>query len=263
MKEPNTFEKVWLEFCNKMRQDKLRKSDFMDETQLFLYPLLCGRDAGQRREKFLSSPYEVFGNGTKWSVLLHCPDDDYRFDFLFLENGWKLSFIECVTLPISDISTLPYENFKALPPEKEIDIRSEKEISRLVFFYNQFKMLIGQQKALEMFYDGAGESLGARSWVPFYSDRLACIAYFAWLQNRIYGEQVEILKFDEESCRLRFRRHIWRKMYVTTGHMQKMIDYEEYVNLFESIWRNRALECGWTLQFIYQDEDTDLVFTKS
>lgn len=260
MKDMNAFEKVWTEFCNKMRQDKLCESDFMSETRLFLLPLLCGKDASGRREKFLSSPYEVFDNGTKWSVMLHCPDDDYRFDFLLIEKDWKLSFIECITLPVSDISDLPYTDFRALP-EKETDIRNEKEITKQVFLYNEFKNLIGQQKAVEMFYDGAGECLCARSWVPFYNDRLACIAYFAWIQNRIYGEQVEIVKFDEQCCCLRFRRHIWRKMYLITGHIQKMIDYEEYINLFEAIWQNRASECGWTLQFIYQDEDTELVFT--
>lgn len=262
MKNIDAFEKIWIEFCNKMRQGKLCENDFVDETRLFLFPLLCGTNASQRRERFLESPYEVFGNGTKWSVLLHCSDDDYRFDFLLIEKQWKLSFIECITLPISDISDLPYVDFKTLP-EKETDIRCEKEISKQIFLYNQFKKLIGQQKAMEMFYDGAGEALCARSWVPFYSDQLTYIAYFAWMQNRIYGEKVEIVKFDEQSCCLRFCQHLWRKMYIITTHLQKMINYEEYISLFESIWRNRASECGWSLQFIYHGEDTELVFSKS
>lgn len=261
MKDFDAFEEFWLEFCSKMRQDKLCASDFADETQLFLCSILCGTAASQRREKFLASPYEVFGNDTKWSVLIHCPDDDYRFDFLLIEKKWKLSFIECITLPVFDITALPYVDFKALQ-EKEIEIRSEQEISKLVFLYNQFKNLVGQQKAMEMFYDGAGEFLCARSWVPFYNDRLSYIAYAAWMQNRIYGEQVEIIKFDEQCSCLRFHRHIWRRMYQMTGHIQKMIDYEEYMNLFESIWKNRASESGWRLQFNYIDDDTELVFTK-
>lgn len=252
---------MWLEFCDKMRQDKLCDSDFTDEMRVLLRSVLCGPDAGQRRQKFLSSPYEIYKNDTKYSVILHCPDDDYRFDFSLSESKWQLSFIECITLPVHDISVLPYTDFKVLP-KKEAEIRGEKEISKLIFFYNQFKKLVGRQKAIEMFHDGAGEFLCAKSWVPFFDDRLSYIAYAAWMENRICGEDVEIVRFDEQCCRLRFRRHIWRKMYMMTGHIQTMIDYEEYMSIFESIWKNRASESGWTLQFNYYDEDTELLFTK-
>ena len=253
-------EYVWKEFCIKMKQDSLCDSDFADDMRLLLRPLLCGPGAAQRREKFLSSLYEIYESNAKCSVLLHCPDDDYRFDFSIIQDEWRLLFIECITLPVHDIAVLPYTDFKALP-EKEAEIRREKEISRLIYFYNQFKKLLGQQKAIEMFYDGAGEVLGARSWVPFFDGPRSYIAYAAWMENRIYGEHVELLEFNEKCCRLRFHGHLWRKIYQMTGHIENMIHYEEYMNIFESIWKNRASESGWTLQFIYHNEDTELVFT--
>lgn len=256
------FEYVWNEFCDKMRQDRLCDSDFADDMRVLLRSMLCGFGAVQRREKFLSSPYEIYESNAKCCVLLHCPDDDYRFDFSVINDEWRLQFIECITLPVHDIAVLPYVDFKALP-EKEVEIRAEKEVSRLIYFYNQFKKLLGKQKAMEMFYDGAGEVLGARSWVPFFDEPRSYIAYAAWMQNRIYGEHVELLEFDEKCCRLRFRGHLWRKIYQMTGHIANMIDYEEYIDIFESIWKNRASESGWTVRFIYHEEDTELVFMNS
>lgn len=255
------FEYVWKEFCVKMKQDSLCDRDFSDEMRQYLAPMLCGSSAVRRREKFLNSPYELYESNKTCSVLLHCPDDDYRFDFSVIQDTWKLLFIECITLPVNDISVLPYTEFKALP-QKEAEIRAEKEISKVIYFYNQFKKLLGRQKAIEMFYDGAGEVLGARSWVPFFEEARAYIAYAAWMENRIYGEQVEILEFHEQRCRLLFRGHLWRKIFLMAGHVQNMINYEEYIDIFESIWNHRASESGWTLQFNYDDDDTELIFTK-
>lgn len=253
------FEQVWTEFCLKMRHDKLEPEDFTAEMQPFLSALLCGSGAEKRREKFLSVPYEVLDGSAKQSVILHCTDDDYRLDFVQAGNTWKLSFIECITLPVADIVSLPYADFKELP-EKEGQIRMEKEISRLVFLYNRFKELQGKQRTLEMLCDGKGESLCAKSWVPFYSDSLSYIAYAAWMERRIHGEQVEIIRFDKKCSCLRFCRHFWRRMYTMTGHIREMIGYEEYMGIFEAIWRDRASENGWLLEINYYDEDTELIF---
>lgn len=255
------FEHIWIDFCNKMRADVLNDDDFADEMRIFLRSFLCGSDATQRRSKFLVSPYDIYETDTKCSVIVHCSDDDYRFDFSLVKNRWKLSFIECITLPVSDLSVVPYMAFRPLP-KKEAEIRREKEISKLIYFYNEFKKLVGRQKAMEMLFDGAGEFLGAKSWVPFFNERLSYIAYAAWMENCIYGEQIEIVNFSEQCCRLLFRNHIWRKMYAMTGHIQKMIDYEEYMDIFESIWMNRAFESGWELQVNYRGKDTELVFIK-
>lgn len=92
------------------------------------------------------------------SDVLHCADDDYRFDFLPDGMLWKLAFVECITLPVYDLNTFPYTEF-ALLDKKELHIRREK--------------------ALACVSDGKGEYICARSWVPFYSDGLSYIAYSA------------------------------------------------------------------------------------
>ena len=190
---------VWTDFCDKMSKDELRDCDFTNEMHKLLSPLLCGSATAQRRDKFLSSSFEIYENDSKISVLIHCTDDEYRFDFIQDEEKWKLAFIECITLPVSDINILPYKDFTELQ-DKEIAIRREKDISKTIFVYNKFKEILGQENAVKIFLDGQGEFICARSWVPFYSDGLSYIAYAAWTENRINGEKVIIERFDEEEC---------------------------------------------------------------
>jgi len=253
---------VWADFCDKMSKDELSSCDFTKEMQFFLSSLLCGSAAAQRRDKFLAAPFETYKSDSKISILVHCADDDYRFDFIQNKEKWELAFIECITLPISDIKTLPYIDFTELP-EKETEIRREKEISKTIFMYNKFKEILGQEEAIKVFLDGQGESICARSWVPFYRDNLSYIAYAAWMEKCINGEFVTIERFDEEECRLRLCQHTWRKLYAVTGHIQNMIEYSEYMHLFEEIWRDRAKASGWMLQFEYLQEDTILRFSRN
>ena len=122
---------VWADFCDKMRKDALCDGDFTKEMQPLLSHLLCGSHATQRRDKFIIAPFETYENDSKINIIVHCSDDDYRFDFVWSDAKWKLAFIECITLPISDIKTLPYMDFVELP-DRENAIRKEKEISKMI-----------------------------------------------------------------------------------------------------------------------------------
>lgn len=252
---------IWREFRDKLKRDTLTASDFTAEMRVYLQPLLCGEHAAQRRRKYLDSPYDIYEGVDKISVVSHCADDDYRFDFLSDRISWQLAFIECITLPVSDMNVFPYSGFRPLD-KKELQIRREKEISQLVHFYLKFRELAGREKALACFYDGQGEFLCARSWVPFYRDRLAYIAYCAWYECRINGENVEVKEFQEGRCEVVIHHHIWRNMYFIATHLGPLIDYSEYMELYEAIWRNRAACAGWNIEFVYTEEDTALIFNR-
>lgn len=195
------------------------------------------------------------------SVVLHCADDDYRFDFLLDGILWKLAFVECITLPVYDLNIFPYTEFAPLG-KKELHIRREKEISQFVYFYLKFKELVGKEKALAYVSDGKGEYICARSWVPFYSDRLSYIAYFAWYECRINGENVVIREFQENKCEVVIYSHIWRSMYFMVGHLKAVIEYSEYMELFEYVCKDRAASADWKISFVYTNESTVLVFNK-
>lgn len=252
---------IWDEFQEKLKYDTLTVSDFTTEMCAYLQPLLCGEHSASRRQKFLDAPYDVYVGVDRISVVSHCPDDDYRFDFFCDGNQWKIAFIECITLPVFDMDVVPYSKFMPLD-KKELHIRREKEITQLVYFYLKFKELVGREKALTMFYDGKGEYICARSWVPFYSDSLSYIAYSAWYECRINGENVVIEEFQESKCRVVIYNHIWRNIYFIVGHLKPVIEYSEYMELFESIWKDRAASAGWDIQFVYKEEYTSLIFNK-
>lgn len=259
--EQTKYMDIWNEFRNKLKDDTLTESDFAAEMRAFLQPLLCGERSASRRRKFLEAPYDVYENVRGISVILHCSDDDYRLDFSYDDVSWRLAFIECITLPVLGMEAVPYSKFVSLG-EKEAFIRREKEISRIVYFYLKFKELVGKEEALNMFRDGRGEHICARSWVPFYSEGLSYIAYSAWYESRINGETVVVQEFQENRCEVVLYNHIWRNVYFMARHLNSIIEYAEYMELFEFVWKDRAENAGWKINFVYKDEYTSLIFNR-
>lgn len=256
-----TIQQIWNEFLEKLRSDSLTENDFANDTKLFLLPFLTGPATQARRSKFLSSTVEFVDGEDKGIVILTCRDDEYRFDFIVTGDCWQLSFIECITLPVAGIGISPYSNFSPLP-EKEAWIRAERTVSQMVHFYCRLKKFFGTDEALSWFIDGAGEFLCAKSWVPFYTASKAFIAFCAWIESRVHGENVSIVNFTDSKCVMRFHQHLWFRVYHAASHIKTQITLTEYTGLFEYIWKDRALHAGWNITFTYSNDDTVLTFTK-
>lgn len=224
--------------------------------------LLIGPDARERRLRFADAPARFFDTPTRAVVQLSCPDVEYRFDFVRRAEaeGGRLDFVECITLPLAEI-TLPCTVFSPLP-DKEGAIRCERDASAMVRQYLRFKSLLGKEEAVRQFLDGDGELLAARSWVPFYSDGLALVAYLAWMENRLNGERTAITRFTKTRCELWFYGHLQRRIYALSGHLKQQIDADEYRELIEAVWRDRGPGWRLALECRYEEEDTALVFTQ-
>lgn len=256
-----TVKEIWHEFSIKLNNDTYKETDFHLDMRSFLLSFLTGKQSELRRKKFSSSPAEFFECETKKCVILHCPDDDYRFDFKEQNGAWQLCFIEGITLPVDKVFPIPYENFIPLP-EQESWIRAEREISKTVHFYCRLKELYGIVEALSWFNDGAGEFLCAKSWVPFYNGSKAFVIFSAWIEARIHGEDISVDVFTDTECRLRFKGHLWFKVYHGAGHIKTQLTLNEYTGLFKHIWMDRAYNAGWKIDFKYLNEDTILIFSK-
>jgi hypothetical protein len=254
-------QEIWESFCEKLKHDALTEADCAGDTGVMLLAWLKGSSTLPRRTKFITAPAQYFDAGPKAVVMLQCPDNDYRFDFIKTPDGAVLAFMECITLPVYEVIA-PCDSFTPLPAA-ENHIRREKEISKTVYYYSKFKELLGTKATVGIFLDGYGESVGARSWVPFYSDSMAFIVYAAWIENRINGEHVVLEAFHETRSVIRFKDHIWLSMYQMTGHLRIQISYDEYIGLFEAIWRDRAEKTGWAVDFAYEGADTVLIFVKA
>ena len=211
---------IWKSFCEKLRSDSLTADDFTEEMAPLFAGLLIGPNARERRLRFADAPARFFDTPTRAVVQLSCPDDEYRFDFVRRAEveGGRLAFVECITLPLAEI-TLPCTVFSPLP-DKEGAIRCERDASAMVRQYLRFKSLLGKEEAVRQFLDGDGELLAARSWVPFYSDGLALVAYLAWMENRLNGERTAITRFTETRCELWFYGHLQRRIYALSGHLE-------------------------------------------
>jgi hypothetical protein len=250
---------IWREFIEKLSLDSLKDSDFSDEMRPFFVSFLCGEAAYDRRKKFINSSAKMIDGEFRKSIILSCPDDEYRFDFEIIKDKWKLCFIEGITLPLSNISCFPYDSFIQLP-EKESWIKAERNISKIVYLFCKLRKLFNTDEALLWFNDGAGEFLCSRAWVPFYNDSKSFVLYSGWIENRINGEDVSIEIFSDEKCVMRFRNHLWFKVYHGSSHIKNQLSFDNYRKLFESIWQDRAINSGWHIVFDYNDDDTILTF---
>jgi len=253
---------IWNEFLGKLQADSFTENDFADDMKPFLSSFLTGTAAQFRRDKFINSPADIIDGEHKKIVILACPDGEYRFDFIINAGKWQLCFIECVTLPLANITDFPYNSFIPLA-EKEAWIYAERNISKTVHFFCKLKDIFGFDEALMWFNDGAGEFLCAKSWVPFYKESKAFILFCGWIETRINGENVSVDVFTDDKCALRFINHLWFRVYHAVSHIKIQLTLEEYKKLFEHIWTDRAMHAGWNVDFEYDGNDTILLFSNN
>jgi len=252
---------IWNEFLDKLRNDSFSENDFSSDMRTFLHSFLSGIAAQFRREKFANAPAEIIDGENKKIIILSCPDSNYRFDFITSNEKWQLCFIECITLPLSNINSFPHSSFIALP-DKEAWINAKKNISKTISFFCKLKNIFGFDEALLWFNDGAGEFLCSKSWVPFYEDAKAYILYSAWIENRINGENVSVEIFTEKKCTMHFINHLWFSIYHVASHIKTQITLDEHKKLFEHIWKDRAKHSGWDISFEYNNNATILTFSR-
>jgi hypothetical protein len=252
-------QQIWKEFIKKLQSDSLTEDDFTSDNKSFLMYYLIGDNREFRRDKIIDANVCFEMGETKHIVTANCDDGLYRFDFISNGSGWELCFIECITIPIKSIDKVPFNNFPVMT-EHEIWVRAEKTISRIVYLYNKLKECFDREKALEWFLDGAGEFIAAKSWIPFFEDKKAFIAYMAWCESRINGEITSIESFNNSKCIIRLKDHLWFKVYNCASHLKSLISEKEFKELFEYIWIDRGKQSGWSVDFEYIGMDTVIIF---
>ena len=61
-------------------------------------------------------------------------------------------------------------------------------------------------------------------------------------------------KFDNNEAVVRIKP-MYLQLYERTGHLQKQISFEDYRQIFETIWHDRASKAGWNLKITYKDDE--------
>ncbi len=121
----------------------------------------------------------------------------------------------------------------------------------------------GKAHALGMLRDGGGYFVGARTWVPFSSPHRAFILYLCWEQANLRGNGVTLIKLQDNEAIVRMNTQFFA-MYFTASHIKPRISIEDYKQILETIWQDRASNAGWHLDIQYSaDFEVTFHFTRN
>ncbi len=246
-------------FQRKILSNSLSQTDFADAS---LFLMFSNQAVAPLLQIIASCKDPVFEKGED-KFIYHIPmggEWEVRLDFLLEDNMYRLACMDGYTIPLKHVDQLPFHEYTPLPNRESI-MREEYRVSAMVRDYVRLVGMIGKRDALDWFKDGVGEKAGVPAWMPYFTRRKAFIAYTAWMQNRLYGEDVVITKFAEEQSELLFRNHSWLFLYHAAAHIKQIISYEDYLELFETIWRDRAFHTGLQMEIAYEGNDIRMSFS--
>ncbi|MCI0691655.1 hypothetical protein L0337_06555 [candidate division KSB1 bacterium] len=148
-------------------------------------------------EEWEASP-EIYRVNNQVHFLISLSFDNQKgmFCFSFLSEGknWYFQHLETITIRLDEISSLPTSKFPDLPEEQKAWMREEIRVSHQVRLFNLLAKEQGREFAFNWFKDGAGYSLAARTWVPFFPTAKAFILYLCWEQSNLLGNKVTLEK---------------------------------------------------------------------
>jgi len=262
-----TPEHVWTGFTRKLASGEFGEQDCepISGTCFGMF-ITEERHADWRRQicETPPPPYE-FGEDKLIFFMDEGTPQEVRFDFVQRGDRWLLYFVDGVTIPIRSIDHLPFSDF---PDPRTGESAThfglmEEHISFRLKVYQRVKEKEGKTEALSWLADGLGRRVGAAAWFPYFSPRKAFIVSTAWSERRMYRQHVVIEEFGDDRCVLLFRDHVWFKMYAAAAQIHARFDQEEYREIFEHIWRDRANHSGWDASFSYDGAETRVIFTQA
>jgi hypothetical protein len=249
---------VWKQFTEKLRSGEFGQDD-CKSINGFAFGLFLTEPAHSAfRESIISAaaPTWEWGENKLIVRINEGSPAEVRFDFVEDNGKWLLYMVDAVTIPIRAIHDLPFDEFPPFDPATEAFLRAENLISFQVHVYQRIAQEKGKEEALSWLRDGRGKRVAASAWMPYFSAPKAFTVFIAWYERRLMGEEVSISEFSDERCVLRFHNHLWFKLYNTATHLRRQIAPEDYRELFESVWQDRAKESGWQASFEYAGHDT-------
>lgn len=185
----------------------------------------------------------------------------YCFSIFVEDHEWYFQHLEAITIRLDKIGSLPTAEFPDLPEKQKNWMREEIRISKQVRLFNLLVEQKGKEFALNWFKDGNGYLVAARAWVPFFPPAKTFILYLCWEQSRLRGEEVTLEKLNEKEAIVKLiPTHFL--LYQRAGHLKGQISFEDYKNIFETIWQDRAEKAGWTLQVNYKEDKCTFYFKK-
>jgi len=178
---------------------------------------------------------------------------EYGFTFLVEGGTWSFRHLEAISIRLDLTGPLPTSTFPDVDEETKAHIREETHWSREIRIFNLLAEVKGKDFAFDFFKDGNGYFLAAKTWVPFVEPRKAFILYVCWEQANLKGNTVTLEKLDAGEALVRMSTYYFG-LYKASAHLAQQIPFEDYVRIFETIWKDRARAAGWSLEIEYGNE---------
>ncbi len=178
----------------------------------------------------------------------------YCFSFVGDANRWYFQHLESIFIRLDKLGRLPTSAFPDVSEEQKAWAREEIYWSFLVLnVYLPLSAERGKESVLNLFKDGGGYFVGARTWVPFTAPHKAFVLYLCWEQSKLRGNHVTLERLDDNEAVVRLKTKFY-DLYFTAAHLKTVIPLEDYKKIFETIWQDRAVNAGWRLDIHYSPE---------
>jgi hypothetical protein len=252
--------RIWKEFVLALKKENISPDRMRPYYEEFKEPLL--RFLKEMREKATWSEWEAVpevhrvGNQVHFLIPLTFDGRTGNYCFTLISQGdqWFFQHLEAINIRMDKIGALPASTFPDVPEETKAQIREETHWSREIHVFNFIAKEKGKPAAFDFFRDGNGYFLTAKVWVPFVEPRRAFILYLCWEQANLTGNKVTLEKLEDSEARVRMQTYYFG-LYKAAAHLSQQISFEDYKQIFETIWQDRARAAGWDLVIEYNDSE--------
>lgn len=174
----------------------------------------------------------------------------------FIKEGrrWYYGHMEGIFIRLDKTPKPPTSDFPDVAAETKAWQREEIYWSEIVQLYLNVAKQNGKQFALDLLKAGPGYFVAAKSWVPFIAPARAFILYLCWNESRLRENLVVLEKLTELEAIVSMQTHYFF-LYKRATHLRQWIPFDEYRQIFETIWQDRAAAAGWALEIKYKDPE--------
>lgn len=259
-------EEVWAEFRQMLKTGELSEENIRPVHELLegrWMPFLENRKKMAVWEEW-EKPDEIFVVDNKIHYLVKMTEnnqlENYCLTFIIEDGKWYFNHAESIWIRFDKIEDPPTSEFPDLPESFKHWQREEPRIVGMIYLYNYLIEKESKEFAFNWFKDGTGYLMWVKTHIPFIASKKAFILAICYEQSRLRGSEVLLEKFTDDTAVITLVP-IYLKLYYASGQIKKLISYEDYRILFETVWQDRAEKAGWKLDIQYENDKAILTFS--
>jgi hypothetical protein len=260
--------KIWREFVALLKEGRLTADQVkpMPELGTGMTATLMGfLDQMKRQARWpeWDAGPEILKSGGRISFILPLSFGEgeptsYCFTFVEEAGRWYFQHLEAIFIRLDKTPPPPTSSFPDTSESQKAWDREEDYWSKIIRWRGTLIKEQGKEFFLGLLKDGPGYFVWAKSRAPFLPPHKAFILFLCWEQANLRGPNtradavtLESLTDREAVVRL---YPIYFQLYQAAAHLKPQISPEDYREIFETIWQDRARAAGWTLKIDYAED---------